>query len=714
MRRVTAKVRSLAVRTSTLLAMGGLSACGATEVLVPPASMVIASGDGQYGTVDSELTESLHVVITSVRTGLPIRGANVVWEVESGSAAFTTIATIPTDSTGSARVGVRLGTTGVVMVRASLETQPSASVVFTLNTVDRPVLSSVTPGAAEPGGTVVLTGVNFSPMPDQNVVLFSGIRGVVTAASSTSLSVTVPTCLPEREVDITTQLGVVASGSRPLAVAAGGEVVTLDLGEVLDASDPESLACLTVAGSASYLAIVQSTGSLGAATYPWTLTSLAADPRGPMLPSGALRSTDGEYSRDLSDPVQDFEEALRRIASEVASRDRPRLGVPLGPPTPVPAVGERRTFQVYRSTGNFTEVTAEARFVGARAAFFVDDDAPDGGYDDKELEALSDQFDEVVHPTVTQSFGNESDIDASGRVIVLLSPQVNVLTTRGSAGFIGGFFFSVDLHPGEPGSNGSEVIYSIVPDPAGEYSDPRTKERLLEVTPAILAHEFQHMVNYNERRFVMGTMELEATWLSEGLAQYAEELVARVYDSQGDDEEVELYRGGARGRARRYLANPESVSLIISSGQGTLSERGGGFLFVMYLADRFGASIIDALTSTTHTGVANVETETGTEWGVLLSDWWSALWLDGTLAESDDRSYPTVDLRGFLEAPFPLTGEALGGGDVSRTGSMRSASAAYYIVTPDADGSATLRLSGEAGGESLPQAGLKMRIIRIQ
>jgi hypothetical protein len=699
-----------------ILVLGVLSGCrGATEVVLPPAMIVIASGDGQYGTVGSQLTESLHVVVTSISTGLPVKGANVLWDVEGGDATFTTIATVPTDSTGSARVGVRLGsTTGPVTVTARLEVQSSASVSFTLNAVDRPVLTSVTPGAAAPGASVVLTGLNFSPMPEQNIVLFSGIRGVVTAASSTSLSVTVPACLPQRVVDITTQLGAVASASVPLSVEAGGEVLTLAVGEVADASDPEGLACMTVAGSASYLAIVQSTGSLGAATYPWTLTSLADSPRAAVLPT-AEPSVVGfrEGLSETLDPVGDVEEVLRALEFEAVARARPRVEAP-GAPARVPSVGERRTFQVFQSVGNFVEVTAEARFVGAHAAFFVDDDAPDGGYEDKDLEELSDQFDEFVYPTVSQAFGNESDLDASGRIVVLLTPRVNALTPRGSAGFVGGFFFGVDLFPEETGSNAAEVIYSLVPDPSGEFSDPRTKERLFEATPAILAHEFQHMVHFNERLLVLQAVVAESTWLSEGLAQYSEELVARFYDSQGDDDGVELFRAGARGRARRYLAGPDSVSIIISAGKGSLSERGGGFLFVMYLADRFGASIVEALTSTTRTGVANVETETGTEWGVLLSDWWAALWLDGTVAESDDRSYPTVDLRGFLEAPFPLVAEELGDGDGSRTGSMRSASAGYYIVTPDADGSTTLRLSGEAGGASLPQAGMKLRIIRIQ
>lgn len=714
-----------------ILAAAGAAGCGpgTSEIIVPPVEIVIANGDGQYGTLGAELSEPLHIVLTSLRTGLPFRGATVLWEVESGDAALTTIAAIPTDSTGSARVRVRLGdTTGPVAVRATVEEQSSASVLFSLNTVERPVIDAVTPSSAAPGSSVVLTGSNFSPIADQNVVLFSGVRGAVTAASMTSLTVTVPTCLPERGVTVTTQLGIVASGSRPLAVEAGGELLTPAVGDVFDAVDPEGFACFTVDGGGTYLAIVQSTSSLGAASYPWTLTSLAANSSTtpPLVVDARAAVLDPEW-RPV-DPVAQVEATLRRLEKEAIARrntapgsvgesesDRRESGrASSTTPAPVPTVGERRTFQVFRDVGVFTEVTAEARHVGARAAFFVDDDAPAGGYGPADLLALSDQFDSMVYPTVSGAFGDESDIDASDRIIVLLTPQVNVLTPRGSSGFVGGFFYGVDLLPNETGSNAAEVIYSVVPDPAGQFSDARSRERLLEVTPAILAHELQHMVHFNERMLVRDAAAVEATWLSEALAQHAEELVARAHESIMDEDGAELFREGAVGRARRYLDGPDDVSLIISSGKGSLAERGGGFLFLLYLTDRFGASLVEDLTASVRTGVANVEAETGTEWGLLLSDWWAAVWLDGSPAESSVRSYPGLDLPSYLGAPFPLEAEELGDFDVSRTGSMRSASAGYYIVTPDAAGSATLRLGGEAGGERLPQAGLKVRIIRIQ
>jgi hypothetical protein len=263
-------------------------------------------------------------------------------------------------------------------------------------------------------------------------------------------------------------------------------------------------------------------------------------------------------------------------------------------------------------------------------------------------------------------------------VVILFTPAVNALTPRGASGFVGGFFFGVDLLPERSGSNAGEVFYALVPDPTGQFSDARTKAAVLAATPAILAHEFQHMVHFNERVLVRDAGSTEAVWLSEGLAQFSEELVARRHEQRGEPAQAELFRTGTRERARRYLSGPDTVSLILTTGAGTLAERGAGFLKVMYLGDQFGEDLLGRLTRTTLTGVENVVTQVGGGWAELVVDWWSALYLDGAGPEAGPRVYPTVDLRGFLGNPFPLSPSGLGAGDFARAGSLWSSSAGYY------------------------------------
>jgi hypothetical protein len=720
-----------------------LVACGSDPTQVLPQAVVafVAGGDSQYGTPGQELSTPLHVVVQSQTTELPVRGRNVAWEIEAGDAEISGPALAVTDSTGSARAQVRLGSTiGEVSVRAQVLGEGGGSVLFRLFTVDRPVLNPLGVVGAAPGGSIELTGENFSPDPEQNVVLFSGIRGRVTSASGTALSVTVPPCLPARSVAVSVQLGTLASPSRELVIESGGEVLSLAVGEVFDALDPQGYSCATLPGdgSAEYVVIAQAAGSIGAATYPIGLFGLGSPATvaaptsielaaaryavdrsrvGGQLPDDWWRQPFAR-SAGRSDDVQSlWDQRLRALEQDLATSAARPAAEPAGPasaPAAAPAVGERRTFKVFRNPGDFTDVTAVARVVGQRAALFVDETAPAGGYSEADLQFFSDMFDDAIEPTVTGAYGETSDLDSNDRIIILFTPAVNELTPRGVSGFIAGFFFGVDLLPGEFGSNEGEIFYTLVPDPGGQFSDPRPKSALLEVAPAVLGHEFQHMVNFNERVLTLGAEGNEAVWLSEALAQYAEELVARWYADRGDVVATERFRGGVRSRSRRYLARPDTVSLIVSYGQGSLAERGGGFLFATYLADRFGSDVIGRLTKTTRTGVTNVEAETGSDWSILLSDWWAASWLDGLGIASGVLEYPTVDLRGFLGDPYPLLPTSLGGGDFSLSRSMPSSSAGYYIVTPEAGGTTTLRLGGEAGGASLPQAEAQMRILRVR
>lgn len=689
---------------------------GPVEPAAPTLELVVAGGDGQYGTPFQRLTAPLQVLVRRADTHAPQEGVAVAWRIESGDAGLATAAVSSSDGQGLAVAAVQLGgTPGEVTVRAEIQDQAGALATFTAYVVDHPMLSSVTPAEATGGDTIALQGTGFSADAGQNVVLFSGIRGRVTSATSTELRVEVPSCLPARTVSVTAQLGLLVSDGMDLTVSDGGTTLQVTPGVPLDVDDAAGYTCLRVPGDRRYLVTVQSTGTVGAARYGFRLTGLAS--------TGVVAASPNAAPRMLREGspegfVEGFETSLRlREDGLVRSKvGRSRVGVaPARAAAAVPSVGDRRAFKVLNAEGTLDDISAVVRAVSRQAVLYVDDTAPGGGFTDQELRDFASTFDDVIHPTITGSFGAPSDLDANERVAILFTPAVNRLTPRGSDGFIGGFFYGLDLLDRD-GSNRGEIFYALVPDSAGTFSDPRSRSQVLQATPAVLAHEFQHMVHFNERVLKLDADGNESLWLSEGLAQMAEELVARAFFDAGQVNVVEDYRSGNRVRARRYLTTPADVSLIVASGRGTLAERGAAWLYTLYLWDRWGGDdVLARLTQTTLTGTANVTAATGAAWGEVFMDWGEALYVDGQAGQPYAEEYPDVDLRDLIHtgSPYPLVPESLGGGDFTRSGQLWSSSVQHYILVPPTSGFVALRLGGEAGAGAPAEAALRLRVLPL-
>jgi hypothetical protein len=680
--------------------------------------LAVAGGDGQFGTPGQRLEAPLQALVRRVDTGSPQSGVVVEWSVTEGDAALVTAPVSTSDAQGIVKMTIELGTAaGRATVRAVLRDQPDAGVTFEAFVVDRPQVTVLSPLLVAGGDTLTMDGVGFSPVADQNVVLFSGIRGRVTSASAVRLRVEVPRCLPGGAVEVTAQLGTLVSVPRPLSVTSSEDVAPLPAGVPVDLEDAGGFECIRLPGGARYLLVVQSAGTVGTARYGFTVRGLASAGSAPAAERAPPR-WDVAGHQAAPGVGERFEMRLRALEDALArTKPPPPASAPSAPSRveAVPAVGSQRAFKVLNASGGFDDVRAVARLVSTHAALYVDETAPSGGFTEEELQTFAATFDGVIHPTVTGAFGATSDLDANERVVILFTPTVNRLTPRGSDGFIGGFFYGLDLLDRD-GSNRGEVFYAMVPDSAGQFSDSRSRQLVLKVTPAILAHEFQHMIHFNERVLKLGAAGTEALWLSEGLAQMAEELVARVYLERGDPVAAEEYRAGNRVRARRYLSDPAAVSLIVATGQGSLAERGGGWLHVLYLWDRWGGDgVLGRMTRTTLTGVANVAAVAGEPWEDVLSDWGGALYAEGSSGGGYPFDFPSVRLRDLLRSnsPYPLSPETLGSGDFFRGGSLWSSSVRHYIVVPPSSGFTAVRLGGEAGGNWPAGAALRLRVIPL-
>jgi hypothetical protein len=79
------------------------------------------------------------------------------------------------------------------------------SISFSLNVNGQvPTISSISPTSGPVGSAVTITGTNFSPTPANNIVYFGAVKAIVTAATTTSLTVIVPVGATYKPISVTT------------------------------------------------------------------------------------------------------------------------------------------------------------------------------------------------------------------------------------------------------------------------------------------------------------------------------------------------------------------------------------------------------------------------------------------------------------------------------------------------------------------------------
>lgn len=397
-----------------------------------------------------------------------------------------------------------------------------------------------------------------------------------------------------------------------------------------------------------------------------------------------------------------------------------------------PALGSQRTFVVCADAyceGTAT-VTATVRYVGSHSAIYVDDSAPAGGYQAGDLQQLGAQFDSVLYPVDTAAFGAPSDIDGNGVVLLLLTPAVNVLTPAAECGssMVIGYFLGYDLAPATRRVyNDGEIFYGVVPDPDAEISCALTTAQALTLTPPTLVHEFQHMISFNQHVLLRGG-GTEQLWLDEALSDLGEELVGQRYDSLGDSAAASAFLFDDEYDAFAYLLDPAAHPMVTLVPPGTQQGRGADWLFVRYLADRFGPDLPGRLERSALSGDANVVGATGVPFATLLGRWALALYVSDLPGFTPDSAlrYSSWDFRtafGTLHerdpvdffTAFPLAPGSTSAAAFSLAGTVSSGSGAYLLVTQAPRAAALTLTFTTPGGGALPSSGNpQLAIVRIR
>ena len=308
---------------------------------------------------------------------------------------------------------------------------------------------------------------------------------------------------------------------------------------------------------------------------------------------------------------------------------------------------------------------------------------PAGGYTDAEYASFGTTFDTLVDPLDRQAFGDPSDIDHNGHIVLFFTKAVNDLTPTSSTSFIGGFFHARDLFPIKattdfdacPSSNVGEMFYVMVPDPkrGGAFAKANVQGEVL----GTLAHEYQHLINASRRMFVnTAATDFEETWLNEGLSHIAEELLfyrvsglaprqnitaSTIRSSAALVNAFNDYQSDNFGRYGSFLGSPSKYSVYADND--SLATRGATWAFLRDAADRKASSdgtIWFSLVNSTTTGMANLRNVFGT--GVLnqIRDWGTSVLSDDVTGVDAAYQQPSWNFRSMFAAlnnstVFPLS-----------------------------------------------------------
>lgn len=170
-------------------------------------------------------------------------------------------------------------------------------------------------------------------------------------------------------------------------------------------------------------------------------------------------------------------------------------------------VGDEVTFTTMNVAEKKPEKTpAVLKKIGKHCYVFVEKGK---SVSDAAIERIVKTFDEKIYPTNTSTFGSEwkPGIDGDERITLLFLDIKDGYQADGpNKGYVAGYFYPGDEYNKEqnPQSNEREMLYLDL------YPADPTKESYL----GVVAHEFQHMIHWNND-------PKEYTWVNESMSQLA-------------------------------------------------------------------------------------------------------------------------------------------------------------------------------------------------
>ena len=732
---------------------------------VPDAAQV-SGGDGQLQPVQTTLPIDLTVLVVD-RFSNGILGEDVLFTVTSGGGSVTP-PSVATDANGEAKAQWTLGTTlGAQTVEADVPGVLSTPLVYTATGTDLTV-TGVTPMALVEGQTAQATGTGIDTDPANVTVLVDGVAAQVTAATATTIDFVVPTtqCLPARDVPVvvtTTSGGTTPPLTAPLTP---GNFVNMATGEQVIIEDPSQF-CFqfnTEVADEVYLLGVQSAATSGGALTPSSVrgTTMGAAPATPSTWS-ARQAAPAAAAPFRIDRAR-AERWRRHREAELGIRLAERRYVPTGPRTPrapaaAPAasaipgnvgVGDQVMLKFPDLTGNlcndFANRTGIVKVVGTRGIWVGDAQNPINGFTNQDYQDLSDILDGAIFDADTAHFGAPSDLDLNDRVVIFVTKALN-----DASPFTLGFVSTGDVRTTQEcaSSNEAEIYYGKAPGVVDNLDYPR--EDALDDAPALIAHEFAHVIQAG-RRFVVNQRNLfMSVFMAEGQAILAQEVSghAALGNTTGQDYGTNVafnspnrwYTSGFLDLAFYFGRNTQAASTSVAGAPhecgwlirepdpcgGRALWYGVTFSLLRWLNDQLGPGFMGggpdiqkALINNDKQGFANLEDVLGQPIEPLLAQWSAMLYVDGRSIPGLPAmlTLPSWNITGIYFSITPpsrssrLEPSSVTFSEFMRDVDVRAGSTAYFLVG-GADRPATaVRVRDTADGE-LPSF-MQIYLVRVQ
>ena len=343
-------------------------------------------------------------------------------------------------------------------------------------------------------------------------------------------------------------------------------------------------------------------------------------------------------------------------------------------------LGQTATFNIdseYEYSGQ-AKVSATLRKVSDKAYWYVSDEywngvsAAEQSSFSSELDELASEFDTRIYPTEVFFWGSEWNpgIDNDPRITVLLTRLIDKA---------GGYYDTSHQYKKNqaPESNEREMVFI------------NTSGVLSGRAKTFLAHEFQHLIDFNQKDRLNGLSE--EIWLNEIRSEYSVKLTG--YDADFENSNLR----------RRTIAFLQSPSEPLGEWKNLSPDYGAITLFVHYLTDHYGDKILVDSLKMPSIGIESINQALRLNG---FSETFSDVFADWTIANAlndpsvDPRfAYRSEDLKSLKVAPaqnFVVSGF---GTNISVFNTVKDWQPVWYdFNTPIGnDGNLRVDFSGSAG-----------------